>query len=324
MAFVRCSSPNKSTISSIMSTDQSRSAPDIPKAVSDLEFINTAERHKRPRLDESATDRLEEFKLEIKQMLTSWKLDHDEAVAKVMAEQTALVTKLISDVAELKIQNLQIQNTNKEIEKSITTVSDLYEDMKIQVKKLQDECKDYKKYTETLEKTVRDLQYKSRSSTVEVRNIPTQPDESPANLTKIITYIGKAVDFPIQQTSIRDIYRVPSNSPNKAIVAEFTSVQVKTELISCVRGFNNKHPNKDGKLNTQLLGLPGQKQPVFVDEHLSLSAKKLFYLARQFAKQYDYKFCWCTNGNIFLRKQLGHKQILIKSETSLQELHENK
>lgn len=52
----------------------------------------------------------------------------------MMAEQTELLAKLVSDVADLKIQNLQIQKANIEIEKSITITSELYDYMKNQVK----------------------------------------------------------------------------------------------------------------------------------------------------------------------------------------------
>ena len=322
MAYMQRSPSSKPAKSPIIAStlDQSRSVPDITKAVSDPDFVNLTARHKRPRVDDSSIDQLEEFKLEIKQMLTAWKRDHDDAIAKVMAEQTAIVTKLASDLAEVKLQNIQIQKTNADIEKSITCTSEMFDDMKKQVKELQEECRKYKKYSESMENTIRDLQYKSRSSSVEVRNIPIQPNESTADLVKIISCIGNNVDLPLTSTNIRDIYRVPGNSTNKAIVAELTSVQIKSELISRVRGFNHKHPNKDNKLNTQLIGLAGHKQPVYVDEHLCLSTKKLFYLARQFAKQHEYKFCWSANGNIFLRKQQDHKQILIRSETTLRDL----
>lgn len=302
MALVKHSPPKKG-VKSPKGMEQSQSVPNITQAVIDPEFINVAARHKHPRLDDSLTDhichklprlddsttvQLEEFKLEIKQMLSSWKHDHDEAIAKAMKEQTALVSKLVSELAEMKLQNIQIQNKNAEIERSIIATGEFYDDMKKQLKVLQDECREYKKYSESLEKTVKDLQYKSRSSTVEVRNIPLQPNETTADLIKIISNIGNAVNYPITATNVRDIHRITGNSTSQAIVAEFLSVQAKTELISRVRGFNNKHPNKEHKLNTQLIGLAGQKQPVYVDEHLPLSAKKLFYMARSFAKQHDF------------------------------------
>lgn len=58
----------------------------------------------------------------------------------------------------------------------------MYDDMKTQVKLLQDKFRENKKYMESLE--------------------------------KMIINIGNIVDFPISSTSIRDIYRVPGTSPN--------------------------------------------------------------------------------------------------------------
>ncbi|CAB3244176.1 unnamed protein product [Arctia plantaginis] len=323
MSIVKHSPKKGLKLPSTTAVEQSQSVPNITQAISDPELINVT-RYKRLRTNDSHTSYLDDFKLEIKQMLTTWKRDYEDAFSKALAEQTSLVAKLVTEVTELKQQNLDIQKSNKEIEKSITTISELYDDMNNKVKLLQSECRNYKKYTEVLEKTVRDLQYQSRSSTIEIRNVPLKPNESAADLTNIITNIGSTVDLPISPTAIRDVYRASGNSPNKAIIAELTSVQIKTELISRVRKFNTKHESNDHKLNTQLIGLPGQKHPVYVDEHLCSSVKKLFYLCRQFAKQHDYKFCWSSNGRIFLRKQPGDKQILIKSETTLQELQDSK
>ncbi|KAJ8733077.1 hypothetical protein PYW08_001375 [Mythimna loreyi] len=301
--------------------DQTQSVPNIVQAVNDPEFSNVHVRHKRPRLD-SASDQLEDFKQEIKDMLLSWKCEQDETIAKFMAEQKALVTKLVSDMTDMKQQNLEIQKTNIGIEKSIAAISDLYDDMKCQVKRLQGECSDYKKLAESLDKTVRDLQYKSRSSSLEIRNVPSNDKESSTDLMKIVTAIGNTVDLPISSNNVRDIYRNPGKSGNKSIVVEFASVHTKSDLISRVRSYNNKQPNKDNKLNTELLGISGQKRAIYIDEHLSNTTKRLFYLAREYAKKHEFKFCWTSNGNIFLRKQPGLQQILVKSEVTLNELEE--
>lgn len=310
-------SPSKNSLK----TPQTQSVPNIIQAINDPEFSNVHVRHKRPRLD-SASDQLEDFKQEIKDMLSSWKCEQDQTISKFMAEQKALVTKLVSDMTDMKRQNLEIQKTNIGIEKSISSISDLYDDMKCQVKRLQDECSEYRKLTESLAKTVRDLQYKSRSSSIEIRNVPNQDKESSADLMKIVTAIGNTVDLPITASNIRDIYRIPGTSATKPIVAEFTSVHIKSDLMSSVRSYNNKQPNKDNKLNTELLGITGQKRAVYIDEHLSNTTKRLFYLAREYAKKHDFKFCWAANGNIFLRKQPGFQQILVKSEATLFELQE--
>ncbi|XP_063892871.1 uncharacterized protein LOC135117476 [Helicoverpa armigera] len=319
------SPPGKTQKAANTPIEQTQSVPNIPHAITDPEYMNINVRHKRPRVDESLTDQLQEFKEEIKEMLSSWKSHQDQLITKVMAEQTTLVTKLISEMAELKLQNAQIQNTNAEIEKSVSTLSALYDDVKCQVKRLQEECNGYRKYTESLEKTLKDLQYKSRSSTIEIRNVPTRDKETISDLTKTVSAIGDTIGLPVSESSIRDIYRAPGNSnTNKPIVAEFTSVHMKTEFVARVRTFNNKNTNKENKLNSQLLGLSGQKQPVYIDEHLPNSTKKLYYLAREYAKQQGFKFCWTRNGNVFLRKQPGLQHILVKSETTLKDMQGQK
>ncbi|KAH9635089.1 hypothetical protein HF086_000810 [Spodoptera exigua] len=317
---------------SLTQREQTRSVPDIPLASNDPEFVNKNIRHKRPRPNDSprSQDLFDEFKSEIREMLLTWKVDLEANVTRQIAEQTGLMTKLVSDISDLKLQNIQIQNTNiqiqnenTEIKKSITFLSEQYEDLQKEIKHLQEENREQRRYTESLESSIRDLQYKSRSSSIEVRNMPAQDNESTADLIKVITNIGNIVNFPLTASHFRDIYRIPGNrGSNKAIVAEFSSVQTKYELISRVRTYNNKNKNKEDKLNTEKLGIAGQKQAVYVEEHLSNASKRLFYLAREFARQRKYQFCWTSNGNIFLRKQIGDKQILIKSETTLKELQD--
>ncbi|KAJ8721308.1 hypothetical protein PYW07_002083 [Mythimna separata] len=317
------SPPNKFQKKPNTPMDQTQSEPNIIQAVNDPEFSNVHVRHKRPRCD-STSDQLDDFKQEIKDILASWQSEQEQTISKFMAEQKALVTKLVSDMADMKHQNLEIQKTNIGIEKSIASISDLYDDMKCQVKRLQDECGEYRKLAESLEKTVRDIQFKSRSSSIEIRNVPNQDKESSADLVKIMTAIGKTVDLPIAPSSIRDIHRIPGSSATKPIVVEFTSVNFKSDLISHVRGYNNKQKAKENKLNTELLGISGQKRAVYIDDHLTNSTKRLFYLAREYAKKHEFKFCWASNGNIFLRKQPGLQQILVKSEATLMELEEKK
>ncbi|CAB3249030.1 unnamed protein product [Arctia plantaginis] len=194
--------------------DQTQSVPNISQAVCEPEFVNATIRSKRPRLNESPSSQsqLEDFKQELKceitDMLSSWK---DTNVLNLIAEQSGLINKLIADMAELKSQNSQIQKTNKDIEKSITFVCDQYDNLKNQVNRLQSECLEHKKYAETLEKSISDLQHKSRSSSIEVRNIPNQDIESTADLTKLVTDIART--WPASAHPPKIIYRSPYQIP---------------------------------------------------------------------------------------------------------------
>lgn len=191
--------------------------------------------------------------------------------------------------------------------------------MKMEVETLRKERREQQMYIENLEQKILDLQHKSRSSGIELRNIPQVSTESSSSLIKTMFYIGTTVGVRIGETELRDIYRLPGKSTTSSsprpIIAEFTTVQTKQMLLSAVRKYN-KGRGRDDKLNTVGIGMPGERHPVYISEHLPASAKKLFYQAREFAKKKSFKFCWISNGNIFLRK-IGEKQILVSSEKCL-------
>ncbi|KAL4708006.1 hypothetical protein ACJJTC_010622 [Scirpophaga incertulas] len=63
--------------------------------------------------------------------------------------------------------------------------------------------------------------------------------------------------------------------------------------------------------------LIGPSKPIFISENLTAKVKKLFYLSREFAKTHAYKFCWVTNGKIFLRKKENGTLSRIERESDL-------
>ncbi|CAG9119335.1 unnamed protein product [Plutella xylostella] len=175
-----------------------------------------------------------------------------------------------------------------------------------------------------LEKQIQDIQTISRPTSVEIRNVPLfeKNNETHNALASIVQSIGKTVDMEVQTSDLRDIYRVPtrpgvSTSPS-AIVADFNSANMRNEFLSCVRRFN-KSQNLQDKLNSELLSMPGKKTPIYVDERVAPSLKKLLYTARKAAKENQYT-CWHSNGKIFIRKNQNEKPIRILSEHNLSDI----
>ncbi|KAJ8704375.1 hypothetical protein PYW08_013099 [Mythimna loreyi] len=200
-----------------------------------------------------------------------------------------------------------------------------FEELKKEVEKLKRERQEQRCYIEGLEKKTTDLQYKSRSSGIEIRNIPHTDNETAPGLIKTVCSIGKQAGMSISETEFRDIYRLPGKNTKgttapttRPIIAEFTIMQTKQNVLSAIRSYNSKK-TKVNKLNTELIGIPGRIQAVYVAEQLYSATKHLFYLAREFAKKNEFAYCWVSNGNVFLRKQTGDKQLLIKSEKCLQD-----
>ncbi|CAH0405657.1 unnamed protein product [Chilo suppressalis] len=310
MPRVQRSPPSMSNIN----LAETQSEPDLSKSVLENkavdDSVNLPPRNKRPRTEVSPV------KSDILDMIYT----RDANLMKLIENQNCVLNKLVADVAEIKSQNAQIQKTNQDIENSISFINQQYEDMKLRIEILEKERTELRNYTETLENKLRDLQLNARNASIEIRNVPATDKETFTDLVSIVTKIGMTIDRNVSLSDIRDVRRLPAKpGANKPIIVEFVCVQTKHQFLACSKSFNKKKTN-EVKLNTSHIGVPGEQRPVFVDEYLPPTMKKLFYYSREFAKQHKYMFCWSSNGNIFLRKELTTKQILIKTEQCLANL----
>lgn len=170
-----------------------------------------------------------------------------------------------------------------------------------------------------LENQLQDLHFQTRQATIEIRNVPLIENESYESLVKIVSTLGEKMDLCLGSGSIRDAYRLPGKlGAIRPIVAEFSSVHTRNELISRIRRFNKDREIND-KLNTETIGLPGVKKPIYVDEHIAPSQRKLLFETRQFARKHNFS-AWHSNGRILIRTEQTGKPIQIKTEKCLEEL----
>lgn len=292
--------------------------------ISEVSYVNTS-RNTRCRSNKTQMQSPRTYEVDLKDEITkmfkNFKTELDAKLNDICDKQNLLITKLSTDICELKIQTTKIQTSNDEIVQSMSFINNQYEELKMGLENLHKERAEQRKCIENIEKKVQDLQLKSRSSCIEIRNITPSEKETSSDLINTVCTIGKVVGTTVTPTDFRDIYRIPGKPGlTRPIVAEFQSVQMKHKTLSAVRDFNNSRKAVVDKLNTELIGIPGKKQAVYIADHLPASLKKLFFQSREFAKQHGYQFCWTSNGNIFIRKAHGEKQIIISSEQSLMDL----
>lgn len=276
----------------------------------ETEISNVTARAKRLRPEFSPECELKSFEDKILGLLTNWK-----------SEQDVVLEKLTSEIIEIKKQNTDIQKTNTETLKSIENLNKDYECIKHTLQKLESENSEQRNYILELEKQVVDLQRSSRSSCIEIRNVPANEKENTAHLISTVQKICSTV-LPSTNISceLRDAYRLPGKKgTNRPIVAEFHSVPLKTEILEATRTFNKGLPPSE-KLNTGHIGVPGAPKAIYIDEHLPGSLRHLFYEARTFAKNYNYKYCWCRNNKIYLRKEEGTECVPVKTISCLKNL----
>lgn len=242
-----------------------------------------------------------------------------EMFVEFSVEQSKNFNSLQSVVNTIKEQNV-------ELTKSVDMMSSKYDEFLARITALEQKGQEDQQYINVLEEKIEVLERKSRAAGIEL-HIPKfnrgQKPETKDELLTIVKSLGTVVNLDIQDADIRDIFRPFSKDTQKPIIAELSSVIKKEKLIYAVKSFN-KGKNKGEKLNTNHLNLDIPVQPVFVAETLTQKQQRLFYLARKFAADQKYDFCWTVRGVVYLRKKETAPQIRVDDSLTLEDLRKQK
>ncbi|KAJ8704383.1 hypothetical protein PYW08_013107 [Mythimna loreyi] len=118
---------------------QTQSEPDINSASERNDYVTS--RYKRPRPEYSPRGQND-----IQDLFDTWKRDQDNRITKILEDQTTLISKLFTDISEIKAQNIKIQEsnaeiskTNAEIERSMSFMNQKFEDLRKEVEELKKE-----------------------------------------------------------------------------------------------------------------------------------------------------------------------------------------
>lgn len=243
----------------------------------------------RKRKLSSADEKLDNFMAEMRKMFTDFK-----------DQENSKYDKLYSAVEEIRL--------------SVEFSAQKYEALKTQVEKLEVLRQDNLESIKALENRLEGFERSSRSTCIEIRNVPSTPSEPKLTLINTVIKIGKALNMDIRINDIKDIFRIKTKDPAaRTIIVDLTSVLMKEKIIGMFRQFNKM----GSRLTTEHLKISGPAKPVFISENLSHKMKRLFFLARDFAKVNQYRFCWVSGGSIFLRKAEGASLIRVNSEADL-------
>lgn len=236
------------------------------------------------KIDKIRSALISDFKKEFKNAVEKLKLEFTQSLDLIAAEQSNLKSDLIA--------------ANKKIE-SITTE-------KIQLKS---EIQELTRRLCVLEKS-------SRSRNIEIQLIPEKKNE---NLVGIFKHLCAAIKAPIVESDICSIRRVAKlnsqSSRPRNIIVTLPSERHRDTLISTFKRFNKS--NKSEPLNSSHLDIPGQKQNIYVNEHLSPECKAIFAATKKAAKEYSYTYVWVRNDRVYTRKNDQSPAVLIKNISDL-------
>ncbi|XP_022182669.1 uncharacterized protein LOC111042388, partial [Myzus persicae] len=194
--------------------------------------------------------------------------------------------------ASLRIDN-QINDDN-------TNLSDI-KDIILQLK---DNNQNMKTQINTLESKIEFLERRLINNEIVIDGVPENKLE---NSYEIVKNIGTQLNIKITDPMINDCHRVgrTQNNLTRRIVVGFTSHQDKVKILDSRKIIRN--------LSTKNIGIEPEVS-IYIRENLTSKSSFLFKLARDFRNQYNYKFVWTKNGQIFLRKNESEKIINVANE----------
>lgn len=229
-------------------------------------------------------------------------------------------TKQNSKFDKLMDSIIIIKDQNNDIQKSVDFLSTRYDELLQQLANMEQKNKSYEQKIEYLESKIELLERNSRSTTVEIKNIPRQPSENKSLLRSVVKKVGDVIGQPISDSDINDTYRLKTkNESTDHIIVNFTTTLHKDGFLRNTAAYNKAH--KDTKLNTSHLQIHGPAKSVYINESLTQQGRKLAYLARQAAKANNYHSTWTYLGITYLKKTEDSPAVRIVNERDLDKLN---
>lgn len=276
-----------------------KSASDTDLTATPLSFVSQRNKRCRAQMEVSISNQLDEMR----RLMTS--------SAAQQADELRKVNTLLKD----------IQQTNCNIENSVSFLAAQNEEFRQRIIQLETQAKQDREHIAMLEGKLEELQINSRKSSFEIKNVPKRTSENKNDLIEMVLNLSKTVDCNITKSDIKDIYRVrPKSADNKSptIVVESNSTLLKNDLLRMAKSFNIKHKSK---LCAKHLGFGTQEDtPVYLAEHLTPKAARLYFLARDLVKSKNFKFCWTAYGKIYVRENEHTPIISIRNESQIHQL----
>ncbi|KAI5643520.1 hypothetical protein NE865_04504 [Phthorimaea operculella] len=123
------------------------------------------------------------------------------------------------------------------------------------------------------------------------------------NLHQIITVLATKLGVSLDARDIDYVARagkrhLPAEGEQaprpRPIIVRFVRRAPRDELLRAARTRRN--------LSTDLIEVPGERRPIYLNEHLTKSDRQLYGKTRSIARELNFKFVWKKNGRIFIKK----------------------
>lgn len=225
-----------------------------------------------------------------------------------------------------------LSNNINSIETSITFCSDLIDDFNVKLefalKKISDsenkmlnyelKCNKLFKEVSFLKTVINHNEQKMLSNNIEISGIPKTANE---NVTEIVKTLALSLMCGIQDCDIINAFRGKTyKNMDGKIYAQLNTKHIKELFIKNAKlRYKNNNPLLANEIH---MNFP--KNQIFINDQLTPHNKKLLWISKKVARNYNYKFTWANMNGIFLRKGNGEQVIKIHNLETLQKMDQNR
>lgn len=212
-----------------------------------------------------------------------------------------------------KDYNISFETVNTKLDENTMAIklqSEQYEKCIKVMEELLSENKQLKEKVKKLEERLEDVEQYSRSNSLEIHGIPMEKNESVLNIVK---EVGRALDLDISDTMVDACHRLGNkqNGNPPGIIVKFVRRTDKEEFI--------RKRRVKRTLSTRHINRPDDR-PIYVNESLTPTRRRLLAMARAARNEKNYKFLWVRNGKIFLRKEENAEVKVVSNQEDISKL----
>lgn len=203
----------------------------------------------------------------------------------------SLERELRKDIRDIKVSMSFINKTFEEFRETTKVLAKENAELKKSNAELEVECSVLRTQLKENQTRITQCEQYTRGLNVEVKGIPLSANES---VPDIIKQVGAVINVPLTDEDIEVCHRVPAVGENRTpnIVVQFVRRSKRNVFLEAAR---------KRRLSCSDLGLDS-RAPLFVNEHLCPSLKRLLGAAVAKKKECGWCYLWVRNGKIFARK----------------------